>query len=188
MREISETQSCPRDDIAAYVDGELSSDAAADLERHIEACAICSRSLVQHRQFLAALSTSLEAGDQIDLPDDFTKKVVTNAESRVTGLRRPHEMFTAVFICAALFLFAIFALGGEAFSAASVVGSIGEKFWTVGTFLLKFIANVAFAVTVIVRSLTSHFGAAGISTLVILFFATAVLLFSSRRVFKRRSA
>lgn len=188
MEKKSEIELCPQDDIAAYVDGELSSQQSDDLERHLARCPSCRFSLREQRQFLAALSASLEAENTLDLPDDFTKKIVSNAESSVTGLRRPHERFTAIFISAALFLFAIFALGGETFAVASAMGSIGEQLWAVGSFLFKFAANIAFGVTVILRALASQFSASAVPILATACVAAVFLYFSSRWMLRRRSA
>lgn len=188
MKDISETEVCPRDDIAAYVDGELSSDAAAALERHIDGCSICRRSLLEQRQFLAALSASLENGKDIDLPADFTKRIVSNAESSVAGLRRPNELFTAICICAALFLFVLFAFGGETAAIASAAGSIGEKLLTVGSFVLKLIGNAIFAVAVVSRSLASYFDLSVLLIPVAIVLGVLLVFLSSRWVLRRRSA
>lgn len=80
---------------------------------HVDGCAACGRSLMQQRQFLAALSASLHNGGRtIELPKDFTTKIVASAESSVSGVRRPDELFTAVCISAALILFVLFAFWG----------------------------------------------------------------------------
>jgi hypothetical protein len=56
----------------------------------------------------------------------------------VSGLRRPRERFNAAFICAALGLFALFALGSDAdglftivAQAASVAGIVGHLVYSV---------------------------------------------------------
>lgn len=181
------TEVCPRDDIAAYVDGELSADAAAKLELHIDSCRFCSSTLLEQRRFLAALSASLDRDEDIVLPADFTKRIVSNAESSVTGLRRPNEILTAVSICAALIIFALFAFGGETFALASAAGTIGEKLLAIGGFVVKIIANLAFAAAVIARSFANQTGAAGLS-LPFVMFVVVVLIFSSRRITRRRNA
>ena len=188
MKDISDTEVCPRDDVAAYVDGELSQQETAAFERHVKGCTGCSSSLRQQRQFLAALSASLESDPAIDLPGDFTRKVVTYAESSVCGVRRPNELFTAACISAALFLFLLFSFGGEAVAIASAAGSIGEKILTVGSFALKMIGSAVFSVAVVSRSLASYFDARALiivaSSVVI---GTAAFL-SSRRIVGRGRA
>lgn len=179
---------CPRDDIAAYVDGELSAEAARELELHISGCAECSRALMQQRQFLAALSASLDSGNAIDLPKDFTKKIVTNAESSVSGVRRPHELLTAACITAALFLFVLFAFGGETFAIASAAGGVGEKLLAVGSFVLKIAANAIFAVAVVSRSLAGYFDASSLTISAGIVVAALFIFFSSKWMLRRRSA
>jgi anti-sigma factor RsiW len=188
VKDISETEMCPRDDIAAYVDGELSTEAAGALELHIDGCPACSRSLRQQRQFLAALSASLDNEKAIDLPEDFTKKIVTNAESSVSGVRRPHELFTAICISAALFLFVLFAFGGETFAVASAAGAVGEKLLAVGSFILKIAGNAVYAIAVVSRSLAGYFDASVLAVSVAVVLAALFVFFSSRWMFRRRSA
>src|SRR5438445_5520441 len=102
---------CPTDEIAAYIDGEMDAAREFELETHLAACEICSLELNQQKQFLASLNSSLKHEGDLELPANFTKLIVANAESTVSGLRRPRERFNAMFICAGLFLFALFALG-----------------------------------------------------------------------------
>jgi anti-sigma factor RsiW len=187
VKDVSETEMCPRDEIAAYIDGELSVDESAAFERHVDECAVCSRSLMEQRQFLAALSASLDDGKAIDLPADFTKRIVSNAESSVSGIRRPNELFTAICICAALFLFVLFAFGGEVFAVASAAGGIGEKLLTVGSFVLKLVGNAIFAVAVVSRSLANYLDPAVLLIPAFVIIAGFVFL-SSRRILRRRSA
>lgn len=188
VKELSETDICPRDDVAAYVDGELSAQEAEEFELHVDQCSTCGRALMQQRQFLAALSASLDHGSAIDLPKDFTKRIVTNAESSVSGVRRPHELFTAICISAALFLFVLFAFGGETFAFASAAGAIGEKVFVIGSFFLKTAGNAIFAVAVVSRSLAGYFNASVLSISAGLVVAALFIVFSSRWMLRRRSA
>ena len=186
MKDISTTGVCPRDDIAAYLDGELSVDAAGTLEEHTAECSICRRSLSEQRQLLAALGASLAQDADLDLPEDFTKKIVVNAESTVAGLRRPGEVMTASLICAALFFFAVFALGSDTVNIAAAFAGTGEKLVAIGAFIIKLFANIAFACVVILRALGSH--AAGLPLVMTTVAALLVFLFSSFWILKRRGA
>src|SRR5262249_2163468 len=103
---------CPSLDIAAYIDGELSPDAEIALERHLATCSFCTEELNLQKQFVNALNCSLGAVPEI--PADFTKRIVTNAESNVRGLRRKSEWLNALFVCVALLFFVLFALGANA--------------------------------------------------------------------------
>lgn len=179
---------CPRDDIAAYVDGELSESQRTKLERHVSRCEICSRSLMEQRQFLAALSASLDSRLALPLPKDFAKRVVASAESSVRGIRQPGELYTAVFICAALLIFALFTLGFESFGFTSAVYGIAERMFAFALLIVKLISSLAFAAVVIVRSLASAFEPGTLFAVTGGVFVSAILYFSRRRVLKRRSA
>src|SRR5215207_7269746 len=82
---------CPRIEIAAYVDGELSPREEFDLEMHFAVCETCSAELNEQKKLLYALDFALENEDEIELPENFTKVVVATAESNVKGLRCPRE-------------------------------------------------------------------------------------------------
>ncbi len=186
MKENSETELCPRDDIAAYVDGELSTEAAEAVERHVRACATCSRALLDQRQFLAALSESLDDSN-IVLPSDFAKRVVSNAESSVRGVRRPYEFLTAALICAVLLMFLLFALGVETSAVAAAMGSIAEKLLSIGGFLLRIVGNIAFAAAVVARALGAYTGSSGILIPISIFVFGVFAFISSRWMLRRRS-
>src|SRR5690349_12215641 len=112
MTEQGNIFNCPSYEIAAYIDGELDQSRELELSMHFAACDVCSQELNQQKQFLCELDAGLKG--EIELPSDFAKTVIANAESTVSGLRRPRERFNALFICAALSLFALFALGPDA--------------------------------------------------------------------------
>lgn len=177
---------CPLDDIAAYVDGEMSAKAAEKLEMHIAACPACARSLMEQRQFLAALSASLNSGSSIDLPSNFAKRIVTNAESSVSGVRRPYELFTAICICLALFLFVLFAFGDQAIALVSAASSVGEKVLVVGSFVLRQGANAILAVAIVSRSLAAYVGLTVFLVAAAGVVSAALAYISSRRFTMRR--
>src|SRR2546421_46883 len=105
---------CPLDEIASYIDGELDAPREMELDAHFSQCAACSDELNLQKQFLCSLESSLKHESELELPPNFTKQIVANAESTVSGLRRPRERFNALFICAGLMLFILFALGPDA--------------------------------------------------------------------------
>lgn len=175
---------CPSDDISAYLDAELSAERELELERHFAGCGICHAELNSQKQFLRGLESTLRADADVDLPTDFTRHLVANAESSVSGLRRPRERFNALFISLAMLLFALFALGADGerllagvlsffAQAASVAGIVGHMVYTI--FL---------GAAIIVRSLAAQVsgdavvGVVAIAALLIvtLWFATRGLL------------
>src|ERR1044072_2968749 len=103
---------CPSTDIAAYIEGELFLDAELFLERHHANCSICTEKLNLQKQFVNALNNSL--GFAPEIPADFTKRIVANAESNVRGLRRKSEWLNALFVCCAPLFFVLFTLGASA--------------------------------------------------------------------------
>ncbi len=174
-----ENVDCPRDEIASYIDGELSPSEETDFDKHLAECGDCRTELKHQKAFLFALNASLESEDDIPLPKNFTRTIVANAESRVTGLRRPRERFTAIFICAALFFFALFALGGEAEIVWTAIGSVAEKVVAVGSFVTRLAFNVSYSVAVVARSLFSHVNVSWmIATTLILLSGVALVFFS----------
>lgn len=183
---LSENVDCPRDEIASYIDGELSQSEEAAFETHLSECETCRSELKYQKEFLFALSASLDSEQDIPLPKDFTRTIVANAESRVSGLRRPRERFTAIFICAALFLFALFALGGNAETVWNAFGSIGEKAYSIGAFIVRVLYSISIGIAVVVRSLASHISTLWLLTLPVVASMAAGLFFFSRSVIRGR--
>jgi hypothetical protein len=99
----------------------------------------------------------LENEKQIELPANFTKVVVTNAESKVNGLRRPQERSKALFVCAALFVLVILGLGGETKTVLNTFGKFAEQFLAVGGFVWNLIYDVSVGTAIVLRSLGSQF-------------------------------
>ena len=120
------------------------------------------------------------AETEIELPKDFTKRVVTAAESRVDGLRRPKERLNALFICSALSLFSLFALGADAGRTFAVVDStidiVGAIVGTVGHFVL----DIGLAAAIILKTLVfiAFSDSAGPALLAALLIVGAGVLFS----------
>lgn len=142
---------CPRTDIAAYLDGELSSREEMDLELHFSICKECAAEFKEQKKLLCALNFALDEKPEFALPEDFTKLVVINAESNVSGLRRREERFRALFLCASLFLLIILGLGSETEAVFSTFAVFIEQIFAVGGFVGHLIFDIAFALTAILR-------------------------------------
>lgn len=177
--ETSKTE-CPRAVIAAYVDGELAAADELALEMHFVGCSVCTNELNQQKQLLQALDFALESENEIELPADFTKTIVVNAESRVSGLRRPNERFTALFICVALLLLVIVGLGRETETVFASTGKIFDRFIAVGGFVTHLTYDVALGATVVLRSLCAQLISkfAFAQAFILFVFAGSVLAFS----------
>ncbi len=171
---------CPTAEISAYIDGELDPARELEMECHFAACPECIAELNLQKRFLCDLNSSLK-NQQIELPADFTKQIVTNAESTVAGLRRPTERFNAVFICAAILLFVLFATGAEAGTVAAKFYSFFERIAMVGGMLGHLVYSLVLGVVIVVRTFAGKvpFDAAGIMGLAMVF-CMAIMLISRR--------
>ena len=149
------TDPCPASDLSAYIDGELTPAAELVLEEHLAECVVCRDELNLQKSILLALDSSLE-DDSLPLPpENFTRTIVTNAESTVSGLRRPSEWASAVVICLALFLFAFIVLGPETGTTLAAFGTVAERSMSViGAIVLR-TYDLALGLTIIARSLIS---------------------------------
>jgi anti-sigma factor RsiW len=149
--------SCPSPDVSAYLDGELSVQAELELEMHVAVCRACADELNLQKSFLNALGSTLDQENAIELPSNFAKAVVTNAESRVSGLRHPHERRNAGFICAALIVLSVIALGSNTAPALAAATAIAETFFVVAEWAWHFVYDIALGSTIVFRSLASAF-------------------------------
>ena len=143
-----------RNDIAAYLDGELPVREELELEMHLAVCKECNEELNEQKKLLRVLDFAFEAESEIEMPANFTQVVVANAESKVSGLRRPQERFKALFICAALFLLVLFGLGGETVTVVSAFGKFAEQFLAIAGFVWNLIYDAAYGTAIILRSLS----------------------------------
>ena len=173
---------CPSPEISAYIDGELSPLAELQLEQHISGCPVCADDLNLQKSFLIALDHSLEEESKIELPKDFTKSVVANAESRVSGLRRPRERRNAAFICAALVVVSLFALGSSAEKTFAATGAVFEKVFAVVTSIGHLSYDIALGIAIVFRTLGSKFLFDSGATVLVLAAAAATSLYLFSRV------
>ena len=175
---------CPRPEIVAYVDGELAPREELELELHFAACPTCAAELNEQKKLLCALDFALEE-EAFELPINFTKTVVARAESNVKGLRCPKERFRALFICTVLFLLVILGLGSETETVLAVFVTFFGQVLAVGGFVAHLIYDIAFGVTVILRSLGHQFVFSSLFALLALFSFLMVFLFTISRFMQR---
>jgi anti-sigma factor RsiW len=179
---------CPSDEIAAYIDGELDPPRELELDLHFSQCETCSGELNLQKQFLNELDAKLRDRSDINLPADFTKTIVANAESTVSGLRRPREQFNALFICAGLFLFALFALGADAGRIFSGFAAVFEQIVAVGGFFAHLVYSIFLGMSIVVRSLAAQFRFDVVIAVVFAAIGAALLMFVSRKALRLRRA
>lgn len=178
--EIKKLPDCPSPDISAYIDGELSPADELLLDMHIAGCRTCNDDLNLQKSFLIALDSSLDESNEIELPLNFTKSVVANAESGVSGLRQATERRTAALICVALIAVSLFALGTKVDGVFAASASIAEKVVAVVGSAFHFLYDISLGSAIVFRSLASNFVFE--STLGVLFvlvvFVLSLFLFS----------
>ena len=145
-----------RSEIAAYIDGELLSCEELELESHLAVCSECRREVNEQKKLLCVLDFALEDGKEFELPKNFTKIVVANAESKVSGLRRPQERPTALIVCAALFLLVLLGLGRETEAVLNTFASFAEQFVVVAGFAFHLFYDIALGAAIVFRSIGSH--------------------------------
>ncbi len=183
MQKQTETieNQCPRTEIAAYLDGELSPREEMDLEMHFAVCKLCAGEFNEQKKLLCALNIALDEKSDFVLPEDFTRSVVVRAESNVSGLRRREERFRALFLCAALFLLIILGLGSETEAVFSTFALFIEQMWAVGGFAAHLVYDIAVALTAILRLIGGHF----FYNPLFAFLALVIFLISSGYIFSR---
>lgn len=86
-------------EVAAYLDGELSPDAALDFERHIARCEACRRSVGEQRRTLATLDAAFDGAAKLELPADFSRRLTARARADVGVVRSGAERRRAFVIC-----------------------------------------------------------------------------------------
>lgn len=142
-----------RDEIGAYLDGELCSNEELALELHLAGCKNCLAELNAQKRMLFALDSARDEKAEISLPENFAKVVAVRAESGVSGLRSKDERFNAAFLCAALFLIVMIALSFETEDVSHNFERFGEHTFTLINFIGHLIYNLGVGIAFIIRSL-----------------------------------
>ena len=184
----SNFNTCPIADISSYIDGEIDLARALEMDTHFAGCDGCARELNEQKLFLRHLDAGLGYEREIELPANFTKSIVANAESTVSGLRRPREIFNASFICAGLLLFVLFAMGAEAGKLFQGLSLIADQVVAVGSFFGHVIYSVFIGVAIVIRAIAGQFR---VDVAMLLAVAVAAAVFSllvSRRSLRERRA
>ncbi|HXH69289.1 MAG TPA: zf-HC2 domain-containing protein [Pyrinomonadaceae bacterium] len=182
---VTTEKECPREQLAAYIDGELLAREELELEMHLAICKACAAELNEQKKLLCVLNFALENEREIELPANFTKIIVTKAESNVSGLRSSRERFKALFVCSVLFLLVLLGLGGKIEPVLNTYIKFTDQIFAVFGFVFHLIYDVSIGTAVILRSLGSGF--VNDSAVVFAFFAAFLLvsLFALSRLFVR---
>ena len=174
---LSENKNCPREEIAAYLDGELDGDMATSFEAHVERCSDCAAELRSQRQLLCTLEAAFGTARHIELPENFTRVVAAHAENDMRGLRHKVERRRALQLCAALLFTAFLLLGAASnnliFQPARAFLRITASALEV---LLRTIADAAEGMAIVARMIlrTTVAGPHGFGVLIALVFLVAI--------------
>jgi hypothetical protein len=114
MNLSNQTSGCELEDVAAYLDGEMSGDELRNFESHLKTCADCAVELRTQRQLLCTLDVTFNDSASFKLPHDFTRIVTAHAESDLSGMRHKGERRRALQVCAVLALVSFALLGAAA--------------------------------------------------------------------------
>src|SRR6058998_2197175 len=90
---------CQHEEVAAYLDGELTSVALDKFEQHVRSCAGCAAELRIQRQLLCTLDVAFNDSRAFELPRDFTRVIAAHAEANISGMHKESERRRAMKIC-----------------------------------------------------------------------------------------
>ena|SRR5437588_8056347 len=102
---------CQHEEVAAYLDGELTGVALDEFEQHVRSCAGCAAELRIQRQLLCTLDVAFNDARSFHLPNNFARVVTAHAENDLTGMRNRRERQRALQLCAVLALVSFGLLG-----------------------------------------------------------------------------
>jgi len=181
MNDFSESK-CQLEDVAAYLDGELSEAGANRFEDHLRSCLDCATELRAQRQLLCTLDVAFNGGRSFQLPHDFTRIVTARAENDLSGMRNKHERRRALKLCAVLALVSFALLGAATrtvvFDPLSTLFRISRTLlqlaWQAGS---EMVMSVTVLVRVIVRAVLLEQNGLGLLMLVAFLIAISVLPF-----------
>ncbi len=173
---------CLGEDVAAYLDGELSDTALTRFENHLKSCAQCAAELRAQRQLLCTLDVAFSDSRSFALPQDFARIVTKRAESDLSGMRQRPERRRALKLCAALALVSFGLMGAAAraivfdpvrsfFRAAA---SVSELCWQAAS---EAAASAAVILRVIGRAVLTAQTGLGLSLVLVFFLSISFLLF-----------
>lgn len=135
MNEFNQNR-CQLEEVAAYLDGELTGAGMDQFEEHLKSCADCATELRAQRQLLCTLEVAFNGTRSFNLPHNFARVVTARAESDLSGMRNKHERRRAAKLCAGLALVS-FALLGAA--ARTIVFDPVRSFFRISASLIELI-------------------------------------------------
>lgn len=167
---------CPREEIFAYIDRELSPIEEFDLESHLTSCKTCKDEVNAQKKVSNSLEIILdEEMKNIILPENFSKLVAAKAESNVSGMRQRKEILRAIVICGVLLLFLIVGFGSKVTPIIPEFWEFTNQIASVAGFAFHLVYEALVCAALILRSLTHKlvFGSVVSLILVVMVFAVA---------------
>lgn len=152
---LHDIENCGSLDLAAYLDGELSSDVERYVDEHLAICSKCTDELNLQKRFLHMLETGVGRQSDLPLPGDFAKRIVVTAESSVSGLRSKNEQFNALFLVAAATIFCLFALGAEASGMFHGLTQTFDALASVFTVVFRVVSSFFIGLSIVLRNVAA---------------------------------
>jgi anti-sigma factor RsiW len=172
--------SCPSEQIAAYLDGELYGSALTAFEHHVEGCQACRDELRAQRLLLCELDAAMSHDADVAAPCDFARIVAAHAETDMRGVRSRTEHKRALRFIVILALAAFSLLGASA--SDSLIGwarVISRNVFGLASFTWTATYDTVASAVVISRVLSRKvFIETGSLGLLVVFLALALLLLS----------
>jgi hypothetical protein len=82
---------CQREEIVAFIDGELDPSAAEAFEEHLQGCEQCRSELTEQRLFLCELDAAMAGPPVVPMPGNFARIVAAHAQTDMRGVRSRTE-------------------------------------------------------------------------------------------------
>jgi hypothetical protein len=144
---------CKSEEIAAYLDGELSEAERSVFEQHVADCAPCAGQLREQRRLLCALDFALGQERSLPMPADFARVVAAHAQSDMRGVRARSENRRALWLCVLLAAVSALLIGGAALneSVLAPVRAMAKPAATILGFFWHMLYNAGAGLVVISR-------------------------------------
>ncbi|MGZ8843684.1 MAG: anti-sigma factor family protein [Pyrinomonadaceae bacterium] len=178
MNDFTENR-CQVEDVAAYIDGELSGIGLDLFEAHLKSCVDCAEELRAQRQLLCTLDVAFGGSRSFNLPKNFTRVVTARAESDLSGMRNKGERRRALQLCIALALVSFALLGAAVrtvvfdpiWSFFRVAGSVLHLAWQATS---EAAASAAIVVRVLARAILFSENGLGLLLAIFLLFISCL--------------
>lgn len=171
---------CERENIAAYIEGELEPSTRIALEEHIKQCDRCVLELQEQRRFMCELDSAFRSPFELAVPTNFAQVVAVHAESDMRGVRNTAEHKRALQFCILLGLAAFILLGAaaskaELVGAASAVNKAAGVFGLVSRTIYEAATGLASMARLLSRSLITASPITGLAGFIIILVAIGLL-------------